>query len=535
MKIPPIQLLSIVLLCLGTVFGQFREEPDRHVEPAKDMVVLCGGADAGRNLAGRPLMVQNGPEGESVVLVRFDLSHFPVEAPPNCMMWLNCEIKGTGANPSLAVCGVESDWDPKTVTFDTMPKIIRHLTERTIPAKLKGGFGLMVTDFVRERVKDGKVSFLVRMRSTPGFSKSVELNRNTVLAVSKGGTPAYDLKEALRPLWKGRLMSDESILPTSIDGKPAEANLAFPVSRVLRVRNYALTETYEEGRDFTIEGRTLRLTPDSRIPFLRFEEMYHNNPEAKPGVFKALDGTYLTFGEGDWFNSRQLVVTYEHDEPWGGPVPVPAEALLPRTFARLKVGKPLKLAIFGDSISAGGSASSQTPKPPFLPNWGKLLAGELARKYGSEITCINPSLGGMRSDWGREMVGGLLAHEKPDLVVLGFGMNDGGVPVAPDVFAANTRAMMETLRKENPDVEFLLLMSFQPNSRWRKLEPMPAYLEALKAMEAPGVAVADVWSPHEYLLKNKTYWDMTANGVNHPNDFLVRLYAQILLARLGVE
>ena len=64
---------------------------------------------------------------------------------------------------------------------------------------------------------------------------------------------------------------------------------------------------------------------------------------------------------------------------------------------------------------------------------------------------------------------------------------------------------------------------------------MIGYLEALKALEGPGVAVADMWSMHGYLLKHKTYWDMTGNHVNHPNDFLVRIYAQTLLATLGVE
>lgn len=148
---------------------------------------------------------------------------------------------------------------------------------------------------------------------------------------------------------------------------------------------------------------------------------------------------------------------------------------------------------------------------------------------------INPSLGGMRSDWGKNVVDGLVSFEKPDLVVLGFGMNDGGVPFTVEQFVANTRAMMESVRKQNPAAEFILLMSFQPNSKWRSLEPMPGYLEALKKMEGPGVAVADVWSTHGYLLAHKTYWDMTGNHVNHPNDFMVRIYAQTVLVALGIE
>jgi hypothetical protein len=123
--------------------------------------------------------------------------------------------------------------------------------------------------------------------------------------------------------------------------------------------------------------------------------------------------------------------------------------------------------------------------------------------------------------------------EKPDLVILGFGMNDGaGVPV--ETFVENTRAMMDTVREANPAAEFVLLMSFQPNSRWRDFGPMPEYLAALRAMEGPGVALADLWSMHGYLLQHKDYADMTGNHVNHPNDFMVRVYAQVLAARLGV-
>ena len=30
------------------------------------------------------------------------------------------------------------------------------------------------------------------------------------------------------------------------------------------------------------------------------------------------------------------------------------------------------------------------------------------------------------------------------------------------------------------------------------------------------------------MLKHKQYWDLTGNGVNHPNDFGHRIYAQVL-------
>ena len=40
---------------------------------------------------------------------------------------------------------------------------------------------------------------------------------------------------------------------------------------------------------------------------------------------------------------------------------------------------------------------------------------------------------------------------------------------------------------------------------------------------------------HHALLKRKLFRDMTGNNVNHPNDFLARVYAQTILAVLEAE
>ncbi len=48
----------------------------------------------------------------------------------------------------------------------------------------------------------------------------------------------------------------------------------------------------------------------------------------------------------------------------------------------------------------------------------------------------------------------------------------------------------------------------------------------------PGVALADMTSIWAEMLKHKKDWDMTGNGVNHPNDFGHRVYAQVLSALL---
>jgi hypothetical protein len=139
----------------------------------------------------------------------------------------------------------------------------------------------------------------------------------------------------------------------------------------------------------------------------------------------------------------------------------------------------------------------------------------------------------MRSDWGREHAAAFVAPLAPDLVIIGFGMNDAGA-VKAEQFRENLQSIMAEVREKTPGAEFLLLMTFQPNPAWRNPRAMVAYRDVLHSMEGPGVAVVDLWEMHGELLKQKSYEDTTGNHVNHPNDFIVRLYAQVVLARLGV-
>jgi acyl-CoA thioesterase-1 len=85
-----------------------------------------------------------------------------------------------------------------------------------------------------------------------------------------------------------------------------------------------------------------------------------------------------------------------------------------------------------------------------------------------------------------------------------------------------------------PGVEFILVASMLGNRDWIRLkhEVFPLYRDELKKLCEPGVALADMTSVWEEFLTRKQDWDITGNGVNHPNDFGHRVYAQILSALL---
>lgn len=499
-----------------------REEPGRYVVgPSR---VESRGENTAARADGKLIL-----DSDSSILLHYDLSGVPISSSPHAVIWYHAKAEGDGANPAVAVYEVESDnaggWN-KAARID----------EATMPINCNRPFELNVTASMESAMRKRSLTLLLESRSAPGFSRSVEFSGTPWLCLSKPSGGTFDLKEALAPMWKTHRIANETLLPIARDGGPGGANLAFPPERILAVRDYSLGKEYVQGRDYVIEGRTLKLPPESPIPFLTGSDLRPASKNAKPGTLTSWRDGYVAFSESSFFNDHELAVTYEHAGHWDGPIPVVAEESLPRTLRKLRQGESLKMVVFGDSICVGASASGKSGRTPWMPRWSTLVTKGLASNYPGHIDCVNASLGGMRSDWGAKMIDGLVAHEKPDLVVLGFGMNDGGEnPMPPQEFADNIRSMMDVVRSTKPEVEFILLMSFQPNPEWRDPDPMPAYREALAAMTGPGVALADMWSLHGYLLRHKSYWDMTGNGVNHPNDFIARLYAQTVLATLGVE
>jgi acyl-CoA thioesterase-1 len=72
------------------------------------------------------------------------------------------------------------------------------------------------------------------------------------------------------------------------------------------------------------------------------------------------------------------------------------------------------------------------------------------------------------------------------------------------------------------------------NRDWIRLkhEVFPKYRDELAELCERGIALADMTSVWSEFLKRKKDSDLTGNGVNHPNDFGHRVYAQVLSALL---
>lgn len=162
-----------------------------------------------------------------------------------------------------------------------------------------------------------------------------------------------------------------------------------------------------------------------------------------------------------------------------------------------------------------------------------MIAKKIQSKYSVPVKHINVAVGGWSSVNGLENFESKVLSTPADLMVLGFGMNDGRTEL--DLFHDNVEKMVKSFRENNPNGEVVLLSTTYPNteSDWVRNQPLTVN-ELYKIQEKYGyTGVADMTKMHENLLATgKRYRDMTGNNVNHPNDFLARIYAQVILKTL---
>jgi len=188
------------------------------------------------------------------------------------------------------------------------------------------------------------------------------------------------------------------------------------------------------------------------------------------------------------------------------------------------------MVAYGDSITAGGEATE--PGLIFWERW----AESLREKYpGAKIESLNGATGGDATVQGLMRLQEKVLSQKPDLVLLGFGMNDhnrGGVPLAK--FAENLRTMIDRIRAET-GAEIVLFSAFPPNPKWHYgSHNMAAYADATEQVaREKHCAFADVYHLWQSFAARKQPEDLLGNNINHPNDFGHWIYFQALL-QLGL-
>jgi acyl-CoA thioesterase I len=299
------------------------------------------------------------------------------------------------------------------------------------------------------------------------------------------------------------------------------AALAFLPARKppVRVRSTYLPDPasleYVEGRDYVVDYRrgTVRRTPRSRLPDFRKNQLY--------GQEEFDHRNFPGFGNAGFFGFVDYSYTPTNRWPTGSA----QTNLLPRTAASLAAGEPLKLVAFGDSITEGGDATK--PELIFWKRW----AAELERRHpNARVTAVNGATGGDSTAHGLQRLDAKVLAEKPDLVLVAFGMNDHNKGyVAVPQFEENLKQIIARIRAATT-AEVILLSAFPPNPKWKfgshHMEDYAAATE--RVAQETRCAYADVFTNWQALAARKKPEDLLGNNINHPNDFGHWIYYRVL-------
>lgn len=272
---------------------------------------------------------------------------------------------------------------------------------------------------------------------------------------------------------------------------------------------------YELERDYVVdyEKGTIARTAGSRIPDFATNMLY--------GKKEFDHNQFPGFGNTPFF----AYVDYTTQN--GCPLfpPTDQAGRLKQTRARLEAGGPFKVIAFGDSITCGGDATEE--RLQFTRRYAQWLQETFPT---AQITFENGATGGDSTVSGLARLEEKVLTRAPDLVLLGFGMNDHNIHgPEPEAFHDNLVNIVNTVRNRT-GAESILFSAFPPNPDWKYgTHRMELFAAATKrAAETAGCAFADVFAVWSKMLERKDCSSMLGNNINHPSDFGHWLYFEAL-------
>ena len=368
----------------------------------------------------------------------------------------------------------------------------------------------------------------------------------------------------MTPFWEGDTVYEETVF---FLGKDEKKQLLFDAEEIISVKSFDLAREFVAGKDYYLEDGKMRLTEDTEIPFTTLEEYYPDDATDFLVTKVGDEWRNTIWGELSKIKARQVAVTYKHSGKWNGFIAPDESKRFERFISKLERGENVTVFYYGDSITAGANASGRDGHEPFMPTWSELLTMAMAKKYGytvhfivtdfdkgsrlsredisfgerGVITMINTAVGGWRVTDGIKNFEVhcelFLRKYGCDLLVLAYGMNDKKNTAEEEHELVSQLAHM-FLEYADPDVLLVATMLPNPdaNERWNLNQKyfekeFYALAEELRA-EGRRAAVAPMKSTSEAVLERKFFRDWTGNNVNHPNDFMVRIYAATLLRTL---
>ena len=355
----------------------------------------------------------------------------------------------------------------------------------------------------------------------------------------------YSEKQRILPFWQGNVIYNEQLMIVDKGGR-AEGHLLYDALRVISVKDATLKTEYKEGVDYVVNGDTITLPEGSSIPVFRDEWAKGNNvpsqyPLGNAGTgYQMIGGVIYTETSLIWGN--YIHVTYAYD-------PASVDRTTVKTFGdelyglsqKLAKKETIKMTVFGDSISEGCSSSEKWNHDPQCPPYASLLKEGIEILGGVTVELSNPSVGGKDSVWAAEEEQiSLISAQAPDLLVLAFGTNDTYVNVEGGVYRRNLKKVISAAKAVNSECQIILIAPFPSNPETKTGEEQEMLVNELKKLSTEDaknekwmdVCLVDMYHAVRPMLEKKKYYEIGANNINHPNDFIHRFYAMNLLSAI---
>ena len=341
----------------------------------------------------------------------------------------------------------------------------------------------------------------------------------------------YGDKEMFEKVWETKVVHNESCVMIEDSNGVRSARLLYAPTRIIAVKNFTLTKDYDPS-EYYVEGDRIYMTSTSTMPYLTQANIACETiPEVIGGSYDDGKGGKILFTEGVGIVYHQIMVTYEHEDTWKGTIPEKQGTRLPNLRFKLENKQPIKFVCNGDSIFTGANSSGKLGIEPFVPGFPEGFTSELNRVYGSEVTLINTAKGGELSNWGKMNVVANVNQYNPDLVLIGFGMNDGSWNVSSYDYCDNIDYMIRSIKHNCPNAEIIVAATIIANPASAQNKGQADYLDPLREVvnTYEGVALLDMTTFSKDLLNIKTSFDLYANNINHPCDFMCRQYVANLM------
>ncbi|MGN1098831.1 MAG: SGNH/GDSL hydrolase family protein [Christensenellales bacterium] len=345
----------------------------------------------------------------------------------------------------------------------------------------------------------------------------------------------YSLNTYIKPFWQRKIVYNETVM---FVGKTDKAPLLYKAEEIISVRSYDLKTEYVRGVDYNYneEENYIYLTSGTSCPYFEEDEYYPQTfVSGRTFACNRQGKDFLFFSEGSTICNRQLAVTYRHGGEDMLSVPEDCSAAFGNTIGKLRSGEETKILFYGDSITAGCNSSGVIGCEPYADSWTQMVFDSLVGKYGNDKSVyINSATGGWSTQDGYDHLQERVIAYAPDAVFIAFGMNDYTLTGKQHI--AIIKAMVSEIRKSLPDTDICLITPMYPNpeaygayaQQYTFEEDYEEYVGELRENGTDNVALAKVTSYHREILGRKRYYDMTGNNVNHTNDFLARVYAQVV-------